>query len=610
MACLEKLVFVNGVLLFGDLRGVSRIDSKELRREWCCTVSRQYRALFGSMLAPRRLTVKNIQRSMLGNCEMHSLVPYTTDLNKRIECKYCRNYRTTINRDGKVVSKRQTTRWKCNRCDVVGQPVGFCRDIECWNSWPLHDSWQVTTFSESDSSTESDAAWICVFCRSADPLDDDSNVALTCAHCRVMMHALCIGMESMPTNDQWFCYECASQCIDSGSEHSNRDIDRGSEHSNESEKQSDSSDRQSIVYENAIGAEADECVATNKSDSEKLEHKEEEKEFELNDESVLFGKTRGGSAECDVTVPELSSVKLKVKTPDGRELNYTVAKTMKIKKLMDHYCASECAEVGSIRFVFLGGRIARDSTPCGLRMKNGSVIFAMDSGGFSIPTPLTSKESADRVTKIIKTLCSNIYDLSALDGDGSDSNDLCAHDDDFEHADDDTDSDGYVSNQTRFVVDAQIEYKVGDRVTLDPNSERPHHIHEHYNGRLDMVRLWRAPALSSRPFEQLWERPFDGHEFCHEPVVLDRYSEIVTSKHLRVLSSCFDLPDMSDISSSESDGESHIIPIWKGLIAAQSDSDLVDSDYFQCLDNANAAEEDFESGSELCEILGIDVERE
>ena len=186
-------MFVNGALLFGDIRDLPqrKLNSRELRLEWCNAVSEAYGDMFGTLLVPRRLTVKNIKRSLMGNCEKHSLVPYKAGSGKRIECKMCRHFRTTINKDGKVVSKRKLTFYKCDRCDVAGQPCGFCSST-CWNAWPLHTKWQLPP-SDDESSAESDPE--CVFCGSAGSDDDENNPALKCSRCRATMHSQCLGLE-------------------------------------------------------------------------------------------------------------------------------------------------------------------------------------------------------------------------------------------------------------------------------------------------------------------------------------------------------------------------------------------------------------------------------
>mmetsp|Transcript_12123 Transcript_12123/g.19422 ORF Transcript_12123/g.19422 Transcript_12123/m.19422 type:complete len:104 (-) Transcript_12123:67-378(-) len=75
--------------------------------------------------------------------------------------------------------------------------------------------------------------------------------------------------------------------------------------------------------------------------------------------------------------PNREHLNLKVKAQDGTEVYFKVKKTTKLKKLMDAYCARVGKEVGSIRFLFDGERIAPDATPNQLGMEDEDEIDAM-----------------------------------------------------------------------------------------------------------------------------------------------------------------------------------------------------------------------------------------
>ncbi|CEL97803.1 unnamed protein product [Vitrella brassicaformis CCMP3155] len=70
-------------------------------------------------------------------------------------------------------------------------------------------------------------------------------------------------------------------------------------------------------------------------------------------------------------------INLKVKSQDGKEVFFKVKKWTKFEKLMNAYHQKLALAPNSVRFLFDGDRIAKESTPDDLGMEDGDVIDAV-----------------------------------------------------------------------------------------------------------------------------------------------------------------------------------------------------------------------------------------
>ena len=135
MGILESVVFCNGALIWADVWQQRSTNQKELRVEWINQVCQKAFAQNPDKLKlkPRRLSMASLRRSTLCSAEEHRLIPFRSDRNRQIECKYCRWYRST----------RKLTTWMCSACKVNDAPIGFCKKRRCFQLWPMHEESHV-----------------------------------------------------------------------------------------------------------------------------------------------------------------------------------------------------------------------------------------------------------------------------------------------------------------------------------------------------------------------------------------------------------------------------------------------------------------------------------
>lgn len=81
-----------------------------------------------------------------------------------------------------------------------------------------------------------------------------------------------------------------------------------------------------------------------------------------------------------------SSIQLKVKNAEGKEVLFKLKMTTPLRKLMDAYCQREGLPVDGVRFLYDGERVNRDQTPEELDMQDGDEIDALveQTGGASL----------------------------------------------------------------------------------------------------------------------------------------------------------------------------------------------------------------------------------
>jgi small ubiquitin-related modifier len=81
-----------------------------------------------------------------------------------------------------------------------------------------------------------------------------------------------------------------------------------------------------------------------------------------------------------------SSIQLKVKNAEGKEVLFKLKMTTPLRKLMDAYCQREGLPVDGVRFLYDGERVNRDQTPEELDMQDGDEIDALveQTGGCSL----------------------------------------------------------------------------------------------------------------------------------------------------------------------------------------------------------------------------------
>jgi len=81
-----------------------------------------------------------------------------------------------------------------------------------------------------------------------------------------------------------------------------------------------------------------------------------------------------------------SSIQLKVKNAEGKEVLFKLKMTTPLRKLMDAYCQREGLPVDGVRLLYEGERVNRDQTPEELDMQDGDEIDALveQTGGCSL----------------------------------------------------------------------------------------------------------------------------------------------------------------------------------------------------------------------------------
>ena len=74
---------------------------------------------------------------------------------------------------------------------------------------------------------------------------------------------------------------------------------------------------------------------------------------------------------------EESSIQLKVKNAEGKEVVFKLKSNTPLRKLMDAYCQREGLPADGVRFLYDGERLNRDQTPGELEMEDGDEIDAL-----------------------------------------------------------------------------------------------------------------------------------------------------------------------------------------------------------------------------------------
>ena len=74
---------------------------------------------------------------------------------------------------------------------------------------------------------------------------------------------------------------------------------------------------------------------------------------------------------------EETSIQLKVKNAEGKEVIFKLKSNTQLRKLMDAYCQREGLPAEGVRFLYDGDRLSRDQTPAELSMQDGDEIDAL-----------------------------------------------------------------------------------------------------------------------------------------------------------------------------------------------------------------------------------------
>lgn len=91
--------------------------------------------------------------------------------------------------------------------------------------------------------------------------------------------------------------------------------------------------------------------------------------------STHMAKFLGGDIKPDPG--ESNTIRIRVVSPDGGEVDFRIKLSMRLGKLMDVYCLRRSIQPDAIRFLFDGQRIRQDQTPEELGMADGDIIDAM-----------------------------------------------------------------------------------------------------------------------------------------------------------------------------------------------------------------------------------------
>eukprot|EP00798_Chlamydomonas_sp_ICE-L_P027020 gene27020-2247_t len=82
-------------------------------------------------------------------------------------------------------------------------------------------------------------------------------------------------------------------------------------------------------------------------------------------------------------------------TAFASEVTFKVKPTTKFSKIIDAYCAKKAIDSSTIRFMFDGNRIQKDSTPQELEMEDSDIVDALveQIGGAVCCSPVSSSSS-------------------------------------------------------------------------------------------------------------------------------------------------------------------------------------------------------------------------
>ena len=150
LALIEFYLLTNTAIIFADELERKQINHKQLRIQLIHDWIYQYKVEFPSCLKPRRMTFKSIAQSVQDKSPLarHQLIEF--DRNKRsrqIKCKYCYNFR----------HERYDTTWACSVCATWTQPVGLCKNKDCFDRWheELKNEWAKSENNVSNEQIQS-----------------------------------------------------------------------------------------------------------------------------------------------------------------------------------------------------------------------------------------------------------------------------------------------------------------------------------------------------------------------------------------------------------------------------------------------------------------------
>ena len=83
------------------------------------------------------------------------------------------------------------------------------------------------------------------------------------------------------------------------------------------------------------------------------------------------------SNQQDEEKPVTNEINIKVKDQRGTAICFKMKRSIKLKKLMQTYCARNGYPQNSVRFLYEGEEIRETDTPEGLKMEDGDMIETM-----------------------------------------------------------------------------------------------------------------------------------------------------------------------------------------------------------------------------------------
>ena len=83
------------------------------------------------------------------------------------------------------------------------------------------------------------------------------------------------------------------------------------------------------------------------------------------------------SNQQDEEKPVTNEINIKVKDQRGTAICFKMKRSIKLKKLMQTYCARNGYPQNSVRFLYEGEEIRETDTPEGLKMEDGDIIETM-----------------------------------------------------------------------------------------------------------------------------------------------------------------------------------------------------------------------------------------
>ena len=101
------------------------------------------------------------------------------------------------------------------------------------------------------------------------------------------------------------------------------------------------------------------------------------------------------SNQQDEEKPVTNEINIKVKDQRGTAICFKMKRSIKLKKLMQTYCARNGYPQNSVRFLYEGEEIRETDTPEGLKMEDGDMI-EIDIIGCKINLLVSDEEIAKR----------------------------------------------------------------------------------------------------------------------------------------------------------------------------------------------------------------------